>query len=68
MRSDKAGLGNNTKSGNTRHSPGTAAGESSLGSAVGELHRQHPHPYYEHGTQTSSSPSQPKPTSRKAVL
>ena len=67
MKSDKAGYGN-PKSGNQRHAPGTAAGESSLSSAVGELNRQHPHPYWDHGNQTQKSPPQPMPTSRKAVL
>ena len=37
------------KAPDTKHSPGTAAGESSLSSAVGELHKQHPHPYTDHG-------------------
>ena len=37
------------KAADTKHSPGTAAGESSLSSAVGELHKQHPHPYTDHG-------------------
>ncbi len=31
------------------HSPGTAAGDSSLSGATAELHRQHPHKYTDHG-------------------
>ena len=44
----KAGYGA-TGTSRTSHSPGTAAGDSSLGGAVGELHRQHPHKYTDHG-------------------
>lgn len=33
----------------TKHSPGTAAGESSLSSGVAEIHKQHPHSYKDHG-------------------
>ena len=44
----KAGYGA-TGTSRTVHSPGTAAGESSLSSATSELHRQHPHSYKDHG-------------------
>jgi len=54
----KAGYGRN-ESGHQTHAPGTAAGESSLSGAVGELHKQHPHPYTDHGPFHSSTP-QPK--------
>lgn len=48
MDNAKGGYGR-VKAKDTSHSPGTAAGESSLSSAVGELHKQHPHPYSDHG-------------------
>lgn len=48
MDNSKSGYGR-VKAKDTSHSPGTAAGESSLSSAVGELHKQHPHPYSDHG-------------------
>ena len=54
----KSGYGRN-ESKNTHHAPGTAAGESSLSGAVGELHKQHPHPYTDHGPFRSHTP-QPK--------
>lgn len=44
----KSGYGR-VKSPDTKHSPGTAAGESSLSGAVAELHKQHPHPYTDQG-------------------
>lgn len=43
----------------TKHAPGTAAGDSSLSGAVGELHKQHPYKYYDHGPHRSHTP-QPK--------
>lgn len=48
MKDSKEGYGR-VKASNTRHAPGTAAGDSSLSGAVGELHKQHPHKYYDHG-------------------
>lgn len=51
----KAGYGRNAAP-NQKHSPGTAAGESSLSGAVGELHKQHPHPYTDHGPFRTHTP------------
>lgn len=44
----KSGYGR-VKAMDTKHGPGKAVGEDSLGSAVGELYRQHPHNYTDHG-------------------
>ena len=47
---DKSGSGyGRVKAPDTKHGPGKAVGEDSLSSAVGELHRQHPHPYSDQG-------------------
>lgn len=55
MMSDKVWGPQPPKSPNPTHSPGTAAGDSSLSGAVGELHKEHPHHVQGEGLQHMST-------------
>lgn len=45
----------------TKHPPGGATGEASLGGAVGELHHQHPHHVQAEGLHHKSTDKRHKP-------